>query len=243
MITAAVIAKNSSPTLTACLKSLVFCDQILVIDNGSVDDTQKIAQKFHAQVKVCPVVDDFSALRNFALKSAKHDWVLFIDADEVVPDALRREIQKILISPQYQAYYLSRRDHLWGQVLRFGDTGGIKLIRLGRKSAGVWQGRVHETWKITGKTGDLHQPLDHYPHPTMNQFITSVNYYSDIRASELFSKGERSNIWQIIFYPPGKFFYLWLVKLGFLDGVAGLVHALTMAFYTFLVRGKLYFLA
>jgi hypothetical protein len=106
--------------------------------------------------------------------------------------------------------------------------------------AGFWHGRVHETWDITGVTGRLEKPLPHYPHQTLYAFLRSINCYSDLRAAELNHHKTRSGLLAILFYPLGKFVNLWLFKAGILDGMPGLVHALVMSFYSFLVRGKLY---
>jgi len=242
MLTAVVIAKNEEENINRCLESLRFCPEILVITNNSADKTAVIAARFGAKVVNFTGSNDYSALRNQGLDLAGNQWVLFVDADEIVTGQLNREILKAVKLPDFNGFYLHRADYLWGKRLYHGDVGGVYLLRLGKKDAGRWSGKVHETWEIQGKTGRLKEQLSHYPHPTLDAFLRSVNRYSSIRAKELFNNGIRSGLFQIVFYPMGKFFYLWIYKLGILDGFVGLIHALVMSFYSFLVRGKLYLL-
>ena len=242
MLSAIVIAKNEQDQLTRCLSSLKFADEIIVIDNNSTDRTAKIAKDLKAKVIKFSLQGDYSRIRNFALQQASYPWVLFVDADEVVSCELSEEIKTELSKSAFSGYFLPRLDFLWGQPLLHGDTGNIKLLRLAKKDAGFWRGKVHETWQITGPTGQLSHPLQHYPHPSLYEFLTSLNQYSDIRASELFEKQTSANIIKVVLYPVGKFINLWLLKRGFLDGTAGFVHAMSMAFYSYLVQAKLYFL-
>ncbi len=242
MLTGVVIARNEEKNLSLCLPGLKFCSEVLVIDNNSADYTRREAQKFKVRVIGSLIENDYAALRNYALEQVKTKWVLFVDADEIVSPQLAEEIISAIQKPGYVGFYLPRTDFLWGKPLNHGDVGSVRLLRLGRRGAGQWQGKVHETWQISGLVGHLDHPLQHHPHPSVKEFISSVNRYSGLRSEELKTLGVKSNIFQILFYPPLKFFYLWIIKKGFLDGTAGFIHAMIMAFYSFLVRSKLYFL-
>ena len=127
---------------------------------------------------------------------------------------------------------------MWGKHLEYGDVGHVSLLRLGR--GGQWHGRVHETWQVAGPVGHLKSPLYHYPHPDYVEFLHHINNYSTLRAGELKTRNCKTSLLEIIFFPLGKFLSLYLIKLGFLDGTMGFIHAMTMSFYTFLVRAKLY---
>lgn len=242
MLTAVVLTKNSASRLSDCLASLHFCDAIAVVDDASQDDTQKIAKKYHATVLNHALGDDYSAQRNFALSQIKSHWILFVDSDEVVSEPLRREIVESVAKVEYKGFFIQRVDYLWGTRLNHGDVGQVYLLRLGRNGAGTWQGRVHERWQISGRMGKLKGQINHYPHSSFVEFIKKINSYSTIRASELYDQKCTANIVEIVFMPVGKFLHLYLIKLGILDGTEGFIHAMTMAFYTFLVRGKLYLL-
>ena len=243
MLTAVVLTKNESFIVSRCLASLKFADRLLVIDDNSTDDTVAIAKKYKARVLPHPIKGDFSAARNFALSRIRSGWVLFIDADEVVSAPLAAEITAAVQTSAHSAYFLTRQDILWGKTLLYGDTGRHRIIRLGWSGSGKFTGAVHETWHISGSVGLLRSPLYHYPHPDLASFLRHLNLYSTLRANELFTSHHPARLWPIILFPPGKFFHLYLLKFGFLDGVVGLIHALVMSFYTFLVRGKLYLLS
>jgi glycosyltransferase involved in cell wall biosynthesis len=213
----------------------------VVVDDGSTDNTVKIAKKLKAEILTHPL-KDFAAQHNWTMENIKSNWLFFVDADEVVPQRLAGEILEKIKNPNAIGYYLRRTDIMWNKKLRFGDVLGAKFIRLGRRGSGHWEGAVHETWKIDGVIGELKHPLHHYPHPNLVAFLVSLNKYSSMRAEELYAKGERSNLFQIFLYPILKFKHLYIFKLGFLDGTVGFIHAMCMAFYSFLVRGKLYLL-
>ncbi len=124
--------------------------------------------------------------------------------------------------------------------MRYGETGSIKLLRLAKKDSGIWEGKVHERWKVKGKVWELKNPLLHCPHQTISEFLSEINFYSTIRTQELFDQGVKTSVWQIIIYPLGKFIQNYFFKRGFLDGIPGFVVATIMSFHSFLVRGKLW---
>lgn len=242
MISAVVIAKNEEKRLRECLLALKWCDEVIVIDNGSTDKTPGIAKRAGAKVYSYSEGGDFSSIRNFGLHKAQHDWVLFVDADEVVTKELSDEVYQTIAQflIPVNGFYITRKDSMWGRVLEYGDAGNTKLLRLARKDKGQWTGKVHEVWDILGEKGEMKNPLLHYPHPNVAEFLSELNIYSTIRAQELYEEGIKAYWWDIILYPKGKFLYNFFIKQGFRDGVSGLVHALLMSFYSFLVRGKLW---
>jgi len=240
MLTAIVLTHNEEKNITRCLEALKFCDTVLVVDSGSTDKTTILAKKSGVTV-LKHEFTDYSSQRNWAIDQAKTHWVLFIDADEIVSVKLREEIVSAIGKVEYKGFKIPRVDYMWGKKLLHGDVGGVKLLRLARRGAGDWHGVVHEKWKINGNVGTLKNSLAHYPHQNLVEFLQHVNGYSTLRAQELHKSGQRTDLFQIIFYPPGKFLWLWIWKLGFADGTPGFIHAMTMAFYSFLVKGKLWF--
>jgi glycosyltransferase involved in cell wall biosynthesis len=243
MISAVVLAKNEEGNIGECLKSLAWADEILVINDGSTDKTSEIAEKLGAKVIIHPLNNDYSAQRNFGLEKANGEWILFIDADERVSPKLAEEIKnKIANKQDIDGYFLKREDTLFGKVLKHGETAGVRLLRLGKKEAGKWKGKVHETWKIEGEVMELENPLEHYPHPAISEFLEQINVYSTLRAQELYDQGVKTNLFFILAYTKGKFLQDYFLKLGFLDGMPGLIVALLMSFHSFLVRSKLYLL-
>ncbi len=240
MISAVVLTHNDEAILPRCLKSLSWCDEIIVIDDESTDGTIGIANKSGAKVFSRKLNDDFAGQRNFGLEKAKGEWVLFVDSDEVVSRELADEIQGL--SYNKNGYLFKRKDYWGGRWLAHGETGNIKLLRLAKKDAGKWKQPVHEEWKIAGKVGTLAHPLLHYPHQNVAQFLDEINRYSTLYANYLYRHGVREPAWQILGKPAAKFFLNSIVRLGFLDGTAGIMVALMMSFHSFLVRAKLWFL-
>lgn len=244
-ISAIVLTLNEEKNIQKCLETLSFCDEILVIDTGSTDKTISLATKAGARVIERTFEGDFAALRNKAMELATHDLILFVDADERVSPELARSIQKVMSAWEESCYLIRRRDFFWRTQLRFGETWSARstgIIRLVQKGSGKWEGKVHETFVSLWPLKRLDGYLDHFPHPTIDAFLTSINRYSRLRADELYKKGKRTNWFEILGYPMGKFIYTYVLKLGFLDGPAGFVYSFMMSFHSFLVRSKLYVL-
>lgn len=250
MISAIILTKNEEKNIKKCLKSLNWCDEIIVIDDFSNDKTIKIAKKLGTKVYQRHLNNDFAAQRNFGLKKAKGEWVLFIDADEIVSPQLKNEIKNMVNSsddrlldlPHYRGFRIKRRDKFLGKWLRHGETASMKFIRLAKKNAGLWKRPIHEVWQIKGKTGDLKNPIIHDRNMNVSQFLTRINRYSSLRAGELYQKRVKTNAFLIMTYPIGKFIQNYFIRLGFLDGKPGFVIAAMMTIHSFLVRAKLYLL-
>lgn len=239
MLTAVVLTKNEEKNIEKCILSLKFCDEILVVDDESTDNTVKIAKKLGAKILNHKMLN-YGEQRNWVLDQIRSTWVLFVDADEVVSIKLAGSIQKALINNQANGYLIHRVDYIWNHKFKYGDVGNVWLLRLARRGAGNWKGEVHETWEVNGQIAKLNGDLNHYPHPTVVEFLKHINNYSTLKAAEFHESGRRTNIFEIIFAPIWKFKYLYILRLGFLDGTAGFVHAMMMAFYVFLTAGKLF---
>lgn len=243
-ISGVILTKNEEENIRECLKSLQWCNEMIVIDDDSKDRTCEIAQKFGAKVFSHPLNNDFSAQRNFGLEKASGEWVLFVDADERVSEVLASEISGVVNneSIKYDGFYVKRLDTMWGQLLRRSEAGKVRPLRLAKKEKGRWIGKVHERWETEGPIGELNNHLDHYPHQTIAEFLSDINFYSTLRAQELYNQGVKISGWQILAYPVGKFLQNYFLKLGFLDGIPGFLVAAMMSFHSFLNRSKLWLL-
>lgn len=248
MITVIILTKNEEKNIIDCLESVNWVDEIIVLDDFSEDRTLDVIKSLNYEKKIKvfkrKLENNFSEQRNYALSRAKTDWILFLDADERVTKDLREEINNILVEDKnnkmYSGFFIPRKDVLWGKMLNHGETGNTKLLRLGRRSAGSFVGEVHEEWLIDGTISSLKNYMLHYPHPTVSEFLKEINFYTTIRAKELFKKGVKVSVLDIILYPKMKFILNYFLKLGFLDGTPGLVSAILMSFHSFLVRSKLW---
>lgn len=242
MVTAVVLAKNEEKNIGACLESLKWCDEVVVVDDYSEDTTLEIAKKHGARVFQRYLNGDFAAQRNFGIEKAKGEWVLFVDSDERVTPGLTTEIKNVVADAENMGFYIKRRDFMWGRELKHGEVGNAEFIRLAKKGAGFWKRRVHEFWEIKGEVGRLENPLRHYPHQTIKEFVEHIEYFSTLHAQARHKEGEKSSLFKIIFWPKAKFFQNWIFKLGFLDGTAGVVVALLMSFHSYLAWSKLWLL-
>lgn len=242
MITAVILTKNEEKNIEQCLRTLTWCDEILVIDDNSTDKTVILVEKHDVTVFEHALNNNFSSQRNFGIEKARGEWIFFVDADEEVPEPLRLEILGIIHNTKdtNDAYTMQRVDVMWGTKLLYGEVGNKRLLRLAKKGTGKWVGDVHESWKIVGNIGALNNSLLHHPHQSVADFLREINFYTSLRAGELHRKGMKVNWWSIIVYPSGKFFSNFFLKLGFLDGVSGLLVALFMSMHSFLVRAKLW---
>ncbi len=254
MISAVIITDNWDEKMKRCVKSVEWCGEIVVVEDLNIVSGIKYqVLGINNKIKVFGrrLSNDFAQQRNYGLKKAKEEWVLFVDSDEEVSRELRKEItaktQNITCLAGRQAiakkcvgYYLKREDCFMGRWLRHGEAEEIKLLRLAKKNSGRWRGCVHETWEIEGPTALLENPLHHYPHPTIKEFLGKINSYTDIVAQSWKEEGRKIHGWEIVFFPLGKFLQNYLWKLGFLDGFPGLVMAVMMSFHSFLARAKYY---
>jgi glycosyltransferase involved in cell wall biosynthesis len=241
MISAIVLTKNEEKILDRCLKSLSWCGEIIVVDDGSTDRTLKVAQKYTAHIYSRKLNNNFSGQRNYGLGLAKGKWILFVDADEEVTPALQQEIKSQIGQEGVNGFYLKRKDFLFGRWLKYGETPKVRLLRLARRGAGYWSREVDEIWEVKGPTKTLTNSLLHYHHQTLAGFLEALNERSTLNAESFFKQGQRLNLKEWL-KPSAKFIQNYLFRLGFLDGIPGLLLAVLMSFHSFLVRGKLYLL-
>ncbi len=255
MISAVILTKNEEKNIEACLNSLKWCDEIIIIDDCSEDGTVKKINNerdrafgersllSQSEIKIFErhLAGDFAAQRNFGLEKATGEWILFVDADERVTEQLREEILKQVQNDKQQnlsGFYIKRKDFLFSRGLNHGETGNIRFLRLAKKGSGRWTRAVHETWQVRGEILELDNPLLHYPHQTIKEFLEDINFYTDLNAQTFYKQGVRAGSLEILFYPAAKFIRNYFLKLGFLDGLPGLLSAILMSFHSFLTRAK-----
>jgi glycosyltransferase involved in cell wall biosynthesis len=242
-ITVIIITKNEEKKMHNAIVSLSFCDELIVMDDESTDKTVEIAQKNGVKVYSVKINGDFSKARNDAIDKAKNEWILFIDADEIVSKALATEIlNKDLSEADY--WHIPRIDIFLNKEIKHGELYKAYqkgIIRMVHQGSGTWKGKIHEEYIGTNgsKTGSFKNRIIHYAHDSVASFLIKINSYSTIRAKELFEQGKRSNVFQLVIFPFGKFVYTFFVKQGFKDGAEGFIYSFIMAFHSFLVRGKL----
>ena len=216
-----LVGKNNQVEAKRAIESVSFANEVIVV-------------KEELPIK------DFSKIRNESLSKAKEEWVLFVDSDEVVSEKLRNEIlYRFRIESGMTGYKLKRQDRFLGKWLRYGETAGVRLLRLAKKGAGRWERPVHEVWKINGRVGEFKNAILHYSHDSIGGLVEKLDRYSEIEAEWRLGKlGKLGILIEMILFPSGKFIHNYIFRLGFLDGMEGFIHAGMMSGHSFLVRGK-----
>ncbi len=239
-ISVTVITLNEEANLSRCLKSVAWADELIVIDSGSTDQTVKIARDAGAQVFTHPW-PGYGQQKNFAQSKCTHDWVLNLDADEEVPPELAQEINNALTQGDCQGYLFPRKTFYLGRWIRYGGWYPNYLVRLANKKYAAWtEPNVHEELKVEGKLGTLQSPLNHYTFSSIQEQILTNVRYARLGSEELRLSGQSPSLIKLIFKPIGKFFETYLIKRGFLDGLAGFIISVNAAHSMFLKYANLF---
>lgn len=233
-----LITLNEAANLPRTLASIGWADEIIVVDSGSTDDTEKIARAAGAQFFSEPW-RGFAAQKNAAIDHARSEWVLSLDADEELSPALQAEIQRLLEQADtiFSAYRIPRLNHFLGQPLHYGGYWPDPKLRLFRKGAASFRVRaVHETMESDGPAGQLKNPLIHHCYATLEEYVEHMNRYSSAAARHLVASGRapRSLIGlfaQAILNPAATFVYNYFLRLGWMDGLGGLLQHLNHSAY------------
>ena len=224
-ISGLIITFNEEKNIKEVLDCFDFCDEIIIVDSYSTDKTEEIALNFPKVKFIKNKFEDFTKQRNLALKEAKNDWVLFLDADERLTTELKKEIIETINSENAQdAYYFYRIFFVGKEKIRFSGTQNDKNFRLFRKSKAAYipEKKVHETIEVYGKTGVLKNKLLHYSFDNYENFRKKMLHYGQLKGAELKIKGKKYSLlkhWSKVAF---KFIKTYILKLGFLDGKDGL---------------------
>lgn len=231
-LSAVIIARNEEKNIGDCLKSVSFCDEKVVVDSGSTDETIAVAQSAGAKV-FRRAFDDFASQKNFAMQQASGDWLLFIDADERVSPELAGEIRQELADARADGYRLPRKNNLFGRWMRHGSHRGDRPLRLVRKGKAVFDGIVHESLRLEGREGGLNAPLLHYSTQTVDAYRKKLDLYTTLEARALKERGVRVSLAELWLRPSAVFLKQTLWQAGLLDGRQGLLFSWLSARYEF----------
>jgi len=236
-ISAVVSVFNEEKKIEKCLRSLVFADEIIVIDNGSTDRTVELAKKFTD--KIFSQENDLLKIdiqKNFGFEKATYNWILSIDADEEVSSKLAEEIKE-KIENSVNGYYIPRKNIIFGKWIRHSGWYPDFQLRLFRKGKGSFtKSHVHESLSLNGKADYLKNELIHYNYDSVSQFFQkAINVYIPSEAKNYLDKGYIFSYADVIRFPLKEFLSRFFLRKGYKDGFYGLVLAMLMAFYHFLV--------
>jgi (heptosyl)LPS beta-1,4-glucosyltransferase len=238
-----VITRDEEAQIGACLESVGWADEIVVIDTGSADRTLEICRKYTPYVETHPW-EGYAAAKNAAIERATGDWILSLDADERVSAELHGEIAALRQqSPASLAdgYAIPRRNYLWGRWLRYGGLYPDYQIRLFKRGRGCFKARrVHESVQIDGRVQRLQQPLEHYSYQRLSDVIQRLDRYTDLAALDLREQGQPFRVTALVTRPLGRFLRNYVLKQGFRDGIPGLIMAVSYAYSVFSREAKLW---
>jgi len=234
-----IITKNEEKNIQACLETVKWADEIVIVDSLSTDKTIEIAKRYTNKI-FTRLFTNYSDQRNFADRQASHRWILAMDADERVTPELKAEIEQAVEQSNHNGYWIPCLDYMFGKLIRHGGWYPQYHLRLYRKDAAKWVGTVHEKIILSGEAGYLKNPLLHYSHLTISNFIQKLDRYTSLEVEHLYAQGERTNVLKMLFWPLIVFIYKYFYRLGFLDGVHGLVLASSLAYYHFIKHAKLW---
>jgi glycosyltransferase involved in cell wall biosynthesis len=238
-LTVTVITRNEAANIEAALASVVWADEVIVIDAESTDDTAAIARRRSTRVEVRPW-PGYSAQKNYAASLAAHDWILSLDADERVSPALAAEIQSLLRSePAHRGYRVPRLSHYLGRWIRGTDWYPDYQLRLYDRRAGAWNGRaVHESVALEGAPGRLSNDLQHFPYRDISHHLQTIDRYTTLAADELRAQGRTPTIAGVVLHPPFAFLRNYILRGGFRSGSAGLAVSILNSYYVFVKLAK-----
>jgi len=223
-VSAVLITRDAAASLAACLDSLAFCDEIVVVDSGSADATPAIAAAHGARVIHRDWLG-YGPQKQFAVGQAAHDWVLCVDADEIVTGELQASILAVLAAPTFSAYRFARCNRFMGRYLRHGEGYPDWSLRLFDRRHAHWSDdAVHEKVVADGEVGTLAGDLLHDSAETLESYLGKQERYTTLAAQAALAAGKRASLLRQLLSPVVRFLKFYFLRLGFLDGWPGLVH-------------------
>jgi glycosyltransferase involved in cell wall biosynthesis len=236
-----VITFNEAQNLREVLPTVLWADEVIVVDSFSTDDTAAVCAQFgvrHVNVKF----EGFGKLRNSALALLKHDWVVSIDSDERSTPEFAGEVRRTLDSPQHAAYFVPRRNTFLGKPMRF--SGLYPDYRqpqvFDRRKFHYREDTVHEGFECSGSVGYFKNFVWQHPWPTLAVIVAKGERYSTLMAQRRFEQGKRAGLAQMVFNPPAAFVKKFIFEQGFREGAHGFVISVQHACYTFQKYAKLW---
>ncbi|MBI1976926.1 MAG: glycosyltransferase family 2 protein, partial [Candidatus Omnitrophica bacterium] len=187
-LSAVVITRNEEKRIQRCLESVRWVPEIVIVDDQSQDQTVEICRRYTDKIIIHPLNNDFAGQRNRGTRAASHQWILQLDADEVVPPQARQRIEEILQrGAAADAFRLRRMNYFIGRKMRFGGWNE-KCTKLFRKGKAWYEGAVHEGLKVKGVVEDLSADIEHYPFDTFSDCLEKLNRYTSLEAGMMLER-------------------------------------------------------
>ena len=233
-----VLTKNEQEKIERCLNSVAWADEIVIVDGFSTDRTVEICKRYKTKIVQHRFEGDFGQERNIGIDNASGDWVLQLDADEVVTEGLHTAITKVLEQErEFAAYKFLRKNFFMGHFMRYGGWYHHSLHFL-KKGFARYEGKVHHELIVNGKIGVLDAEIEHYPFDNFSQFIERHNRYTNLEAKEIVDLkryGDEKNVrYQIRIKTVKRFWKFYVIKKGYKEGIHGLIFSILFAWVHFI---------
>lgn len=240
-VTATVITLNESAHIEACLASLAWADERLVVDSGSTDGTAELARAAGARV-IVREWPGYGPQKDFAATQAAHDWIVSVDADERITPELASEIRAAVDQPgNHVGFRVPRITFHLGRWIRTTDWYPDYQLRVYDRRHAEWkQRRVHESVTARGPVGQLTHNLQHYAYRDLAHHHETMQRYTTLAAQQMHDEGRKASMFALLFHPPAAFLRNYVLKRGFMDGAPGLIVSAMNAHYVFLKFAKLW---
>ncbi len=235
-VSAIVTTFNEEANIAACIESLLWCDEILVVDSFSTDRTPEICRGYDKVRFFQRTYFGSASQKNWAMDQVTNDWILIYDADERCTPALQREIEELLAAgPKHEAYTINRRVYFLDRVIRFSGWQHDQVVRLVRNGSARYPNRrVHADMITRGPAPVLRNPMEHYMADSLDEYIRRIEKYSFWGAAQNWKERKKSGFLEIFGRSIWRFFRTYIFQLGILDGMHGLVFCMLQSYGTYL---------
>ena len=241
-LTVIIPCKNERLNIRACIESVrAVADEILVADSGSNDGTVELVHSLGCRIIEREYIHSGN-FKNWAIPQAQHSWVLIVDADERVSVSLVTEIRRKLLAPHHDGYWIYRDNHFLGRRLRFGDWGSDKVLRLFRRDVSRYVGDTDhaEVSVSTRNVGKLKCKLTHYTSQNYDHYLNKLNHYAARQAECWHRAGVRLRLSRLFLTGPLRFLRSYVLRFGFLDGLAGFHVSVLLGWYAYMKQARLW---
>jgi glycosyltransferase involved in cell wall biosynthesis len=222
-VSVVIAARNEAANIEACVASVRWAREVIVVENDSTDDTIELAKRAGATVMSHPFTT-IGAQRNAAIERAISDWILVVDADERGSPSLGEEIRQVVVAPVGRdAFKVPRRNFFLGREVKHGGWASDRPIRLFRSTLRYNASRVHEHVDVNGEAGELTESLTHSTYTSLDDYFEKLDRYSRWWAEDRYERGRRAGPLSVVFRPPARFVSMYLLRGGWMDGGAGAV--------------------
>jgi len=231
-LSAVIICKNEEHNIRRCLESVKWADEVVIYDSGSTDGTLDICKEYGSSIYICTIWEGFGKAKRDAINHAKYDWVFVIDADEVCSNSLQAKILFILNSRDHlYAYTIKRNSFFLGNEIKHSGWQRDYTLRFFNRKYGNFNEKiVHESVEVNIPIGRIQDVLYHYTYPHISIYLNKMLLYSRLNAEQLMTRRKKGSIFSAILHSIGKFFKMYLLNAGFLDGKVGFILAVNSSF-------------